>query len=161
MRAEVWQERARAHAERADALTAGYRARKATGERHAIEDFLFEYYNTRPSLLRRWHPGPGVVLEAGAEPAPHAAWRWYRTDDAGAVTLDAGAFLADRADTVRFVHRLLTATASRPLRPANQDRRKHRWRDSPERSALGERRGPASQIPATGRSLGAGATIQA
>jgi hypothetical protein len=112
---EVWQERARAHAERADALTAGHRARRATGERHAIEDFLFEYYNTRPSLLRRWHPGPGVVLDAGDRPPPHAAWRWYRTDDDGAVSLDVEAFVADRGDTVRFVHRLLTATASRPM----------------------------------------------
>jgi hypothetical protein len=113
VRAEVWQELTRLHAERADALTAGHRARKATGERHAIEDFLFEYYNTRPSLLRRWHPGPDVVLEPGERPAPHAGRRWYRTDD-GAVTLDVDAFLADRGDTVRFVHRLLTATASRP-----------------------------------------------
>jgi len=113
--AEDWRERARAHAERADALTAGHRARKATGQRHAIEDFLFEYYTTRPSLLRRWHPGPGVVLEAGTRAAPHAAWRWYRTDDDGAVRLDVDAFLTDRGDTVRFVSRLLAATASRPL----------------------------------------------
>nr|WP_246324189.1 3-methyladenine DNA glycosylase [Petropleomorpha daqingensis] len=96
-------------------MTAGHRARKAAGERHAIEDFLFEYYNTRPSLLRRWHPGPGVVLEPGSAPAPHAGWRWYRTDADGAVTLDLATFLADRGDTVRFVHRLLTATASRSL----------------------------------------------
>src|SRR3954467_2260297 len=93
VRAEVWQERARAHAERADALTAGHRARKARGERHAIEDFLFEYYNTRPSLVRRCHPGVGVGLEP---PAPHAAWRWYCTDDDGVVSLDVAAFLADR-----------------------------------------------------------------
>ena len=115
MPAEVWQERARAHAEQADALTAGHRARKARGERHAVEDFLYEYYNTRPSLLRRWHPGAGVVLEASHNgPAPHAGRRWYATDDDGAVRLDVAAFLADRGDTVRFVHRLLTATAARP-----------------------------------------------
>src|SRR3954463_15016431 len=113
VRAEVWQERSRAHAERADALTAGHRARKAAGQRHAIEDFLFEYYTTRPSLLRRWHPGAGIGLEPirdGA--APHAGWRWYRTDQ-DVVSLDVEAFLADRGDTVRFVRRLLTATAAR------------------------------------------------
>jgi hypothetical protein len=115
MPAEVWQERALLHAERADALTAGHRARKARGERHAVEDFLYEYHNTRPSLLRRWHPGTGVVLEASHNrPAPHAGRRWYATDDDGAVRLDAEAFVADRGDTVRFVHRLLTATAARP-----------------------------------------------
>ena len=115
MRAEVWQERARAHAVRADALTAGRRARKARGERHAVEDFLYEYYNTRPSLLRRWHPGAGVVLEPSPSgPAPHAGWRWYTTDDDGAVRLATRQFAADRGETVRFVRRLLAATATRP-----------------------------------------------
>jgi hypothetical protein len=48
------------------------------------------------------------------EPAPHSTWRWYTRDDDGAVRLDLHALLADRGDTVRFVHRLLTATAVRP-----------------------------------------------
>ena len=113
--ADVWTSRAARHAERADALTAGHRARRARGERHAIEDFLYEYYNTRPTLLRRWHPGAGTVLEAGPDgPAPHARWRWYAMAEDGAVALDRAAFLADRGDTVEFVQRLLRATASRP-----------------------------------------------
>lgn len=109
--ASQWAALARAHEERADALTAGYRARKATGEKHAVEDFLYTYYSTRPSLLRRWHPGVGVGLEG---PAPHATWRWYSVDGDGVVSLDRDAYMQDRADTVRFVHSLLTATASRP-----------------------------------------------
>ena len=107
---EVWTARSQAHAARVDALTAGARARRAAGTRHPVEDFLYEYYNTRPSLLRRWHPGPGVVLTG---PAPHADWRWY-TADGDVVRLDVDAFLADRGGTVGFVHRLLGATASRP-----------------------------------------------
>jgi hypothetical protein len=106
----VWTARSAAHAERADALTAGHRARRATGERHPVEDFLYEYYSTRPSVLRRWHPGAGTALAA---PAPHAAWRWYR-DDGDTVALDPAGYLADRGDTVAFVHRLLAATAARP-----------------------------------------------
>ena len=113
--ATEWTEQARAHADRADRLTAAHRARRAAGMRHAVEDFLFEYYNTRPSQLRRWHPGAGVALDpAPGGPAPQAAWRWYRTDSDGVVALDDGAFLTDRGDTVRFVARLLRATASRP-----------------------------------------------
>jgi hypothetical protein len=113
--APTWAARSSAHAERADALTAGHRARRSRGERHAVEDFLYEYYSTRPSLLRRWHPGAGVVLESGLDgPAPHAGRRWYATDEDGAVRLDVPAFLADRGDTVRFVQRLLSATAARP-----------------------------------------------
>jgi hypothetical protein len=109
-----WQERARAHAARADALTAGDRARRAAGQRHAVEDFLFEYYSTRPALLRRWQPGARVVLEPEGAAPPHAGRRWYATDADGGVALDVAAFLADRGDTVRFVHRLLSATAGRP-----------------------------------------------
>lgn len=103
------------HADRADRMTEGRRARAPRGEQHAIEDFLFTYYNTRPSLLRRWHPGAGADLEpANDGAAPHAAWRWYSTRDDGTVSLDIAAFMADRAATVHFIHRLLTATASRP-----------------------------------------------
>jgi hypothetical protein len=111
----TWAELSRLHAQRADALTAGHRARRSSGQRHPVEDFLYEYYNTRPSLLRRWHPGAGVALEqADGSPAPHAAWRWYATDARGRVGLDVGAYLADRQDTVVFIRGLLAATASRP-----------------------------------------------
>ena len=112
---EEWLPLAAAHAARADALTAGHRARRAAGERHPIDDFLYEYYGTRPAQLRRWHPGPGVVLRptANGEPAEQAGWRWYAVDDGGSVTLDVDAFLAGRGDTVRYVLALLAATASR------------------------------------------------
>jgi hypothetical protein len=114
LRHREWSTLAAEHVQRADELTAEHRTRRASGQRHAIEDFLFEYYNTRPSLLRRWHPGHGVRLEPspiGA--AQHASWRWYRTNPDGTVLLDVPALMADRGDTVRFIHRLLTATASR------------------------------------------------
>lgn len=109
--AATWQSLAEAHAARADAFTAGRRERRSRQQKHAIEDFLFEYYPVTPAVLRRWHPGVGVALES---PAPHAGWRWYRTSDDGTVTLDADAFVADRGDAVRFIHGLLTATLGRP-----------------------------------------------
>nr|WP_249670822.1 3-methyladenine DNA glycosylase [Cellulomonas wangleii] len=110
-----WRARADAHAARADELTAGHRARRSRHEKHAIEDFLFEYYPATPGQLRRWHPGAGVALAPEPDgPAPQGAWRWYRTDDDGTVCLDLAAFLDARGDTVRFVTGLLDATASRP-----------------------------------------------
>ncbi|MCC2309889.1 3-methyladenine DNA glycosylase [Cellulomonas chengniuliangii] len=113
--ASEWRRRAIAHQARADALTAPHRTRKASGERHPIDDFLYDYYTVKPSLLRRWHPGPGIVLAAAQDgPAEHAGWRWYRADDDGAVALDVAAFLADRGDTVAHIHELLAATAARP-----------------------------------------------
>ena len=116
----AWEPRAAAHAARADALTAVWREARDRGAKHAIEDFLFTYYPTRVSHLRRWHPGPGAVL---ADAAEHAGWRWYREvalrgDDGGAggtgATLDVDAFVADRGDTVRYVRALVSATAGRP-----------------------------------------------
>lgn len=113
--AVAWRAAADDHAARADALTAAHRDRRARGERHAVEDFLFEYYPAKPAQLRRWHPGAGVALAPGADgPAPQAGWRWYRADGDGVVALDLDAFLADRGDTVRYVHALLSATAARP-----------------------------------------------
>ncbi|PVU84245.1 3-methyladenine DNA glycosylase [Cellulomonas sp. WB94] len=113
--AAAWLPLAEAHAARADALTAAHRARKAARERHPIDDFLYDYYGTKPSLLRRWHPGAGVALGPTPDgPAEHAEWRWYTTDDDGTVVLDVQELLADRGDTVRYVHSLLTATADRP-----------------------------------------------
>lgn len=106
------------HAARADDLTAGWRVRRQSGEVHEIDDFLFTYYSTRPAQLRRWHPGAGVALADDAAPrselAERAAWRWHHRLPDGAVTLDVEAFLADREETVRHVHALLSATRARP-----------------------------------------------
>jgi hypothetical protein len=113
--AAAWLRDAAEHAARADGLTAGHRARRAAGQKHPVEDFLYEYYSLKPATLRRWHPGAGMRLAPGPDgPAPQAAWRWYTTDDDGAVRLDLEGFLADRGDTVRYVHDLLVATAGRP-----------------------------------------------
>ena len=113
---QTWVPLAQAHAERADQMTAGQRARKSRGEKHAIEDFLYDYYGTRPAQLRRWHPGVGAGLSPGpgAEP-PHAGWKWYRTFPDGVVTLDTKVFMQARGESVRYIHGLLTATASRPV----------------------------------------------
>ncbi|MGV8966922.1 MAG: 3-methyladenine DNA glycosylase [Cellulomonas sp.] len=114
--AAQWRRDEAAHAARAEMLTAAHRERRAAGSRHPIDDFLYDYYGTRPGQLRRWHPGAGVVLRpaTGEPPAEHASWRWYDVDDGGAVTLDVDAFLAERGDTIAYIRTLLLATASRP-----------------------------------------------
>jgi hypothetical protein len=113
--ADEWTALAGAHAARIGRWTAPHLDRRRRGEAHPVLDFLFTYYSETPGRLRRWHPGPHVVLApSSAGPAPHGSWRWYATDADGGVRLDVAAFLADRGDTVRFVRRLLAATASRP-----------------------------------------------
>src|SRR5690625_7237897 len=59
-----WRERERAHYARATALTAGHRERRARGEAHPVEDFLWTYYSLKPSHLHRWHPGAGKIGRA-------------------------------------------------------------------------------------------------
>ncbi|CCH80490.1 conserved hypothetical protein [Nostocoides japonicum T1-X7] len=107
-----WQRLEAAHEARVDALTAGHRTRRAEGRAHPVEDFLFVYYRHSPGRLRRWHPGPGVVLEEAAG-MPRAGWAHYVTDGAG-VRLDLDGFLRQRRPTVDFVRDLLSRTASRP-----------------------------------------------
>jgi hypothetical protein len=51
-----------AHEKRVEPWIAPRIKRASTGKRHPVDDFLFEYYPNRPSLLRRWHPGYGVAL---------------------------------------------------------------------------------------------------
>lgn len=112
--ADEWRAREAAHAERADALAAGHRARRARGESHPIEDFLFTYYSYSPTLLRRWHAGPGVEL-ADAAGTPRAAWRWYTAGATSAgLTVDVEAMHREKAPMLRAVERMLRLTASRP-----------------------------------------------
>lgn len=108
----VWQSRRAAHHTRVDEWLVGHRQRKQTGEAHPVEDFLFEYYSYRPHLLRRWHPGHGVVL-AGPSADEFLDLRDYHRVAAG-VALDGDAVLASRGRTVLFVRDLMRRTLDRP-----------------------------------------------
>ena len=125
--ARQWRAAQAAHEARVDALTAGHRARRERGQAHPVEDFLWVYYPYRPARLRRWHPGPHIVLEDAVLPdaAPEggeestgddrATWRHYTRDEAaGGTRLDLDAFRRDRGDLVCHVAALLDATAARP-----------------------------------------------
>ena len=117
LEAVAWLPALQAHAERADALTAAHRDRRSRGKKHAVEDFLFDYYSVRPGALRRWHPGVGVRLApdegTGSVLAHRARWRWHHLHADGTVALDTRAFLADRGDGARRLHTLLARTATR------------------------------------------------
>jgi len=106
---DEWGDREARHAERADDLTADRRYRAARGQTHPVDDFLYTYYSYKPSVLRRWHPGAGVVL---AQATNRAGWRWYRAEGDGA-TVDDAAFGAERAALLRAIGGILRSTASR------------------------------------------------
>jgi hypothetical protein len=107
---EEWRARQAAHEARVEALVGDHLERRQAGRAHPVHDFLFSYYSFKPSQLRRWHPGLGVIL-AGDAP-PHATWSGYVTGADG-VTVGT-AVVEKRAATVAWVRGLLAATASRP-----------------------------------------------
>jgi hypothetical protein len=108
-----WRAREAAHHARLEPVTAAHLQRRVRGERHPVVDFLFDYYGQTPARLRRWHPGPGVVLE-GAARDPRARWTHMRAER-DAVVLDAASFVAARGKALTFVRVLLGRTLERPI----------------------------------------------
>jgi len=115
---EEWRARADAHARRVDAYVVPHLARRESGVKHPVFDFLFTYYSQRPARLRRWHPGFGVAL---ADAPEYAALKGYRvecapgSDRQGAAhsTRVATAYVESQGPLIERLHALLTATADR------------------------------------------------
>lgn len=79
------------------------------GQRHPIEDFLFEYYAYRPGQLLRWHPGLGFLLEGGEEYLPHKGY--IQTPDG--VTTDSRSLPPHRVQSMRWLQGMLEASMAR------------------------------------------------
>jgi len=71
---DAWSERAEAHRHRAEQWIQPHLARRARGEKHPVDDFLWEYYDLTPGRLARWHPGLGVALADAPEYAALGAY---------------------------------------------------------------------------------------
>ncbi|QMW65149.1 3-methyladenine DNA glycosylase [Mumia sp. ZJ1417] len=112
-----WRARADAHRERAEPYVAGRLARRGRGEKHPVDDFLFEYYGYKPARLTRWHPGVGVLL--GGDASEYAALGSYRTVDLPEGRTAVGADvsrLASRREGMEWIRGLLAMTAGRTAR---------------------------------------------
>jgi hypothetical protein len=113
-----WRARRAAHEARVAVWLTPHQARTARGEKHPVHDFLFHYYAFRPSWLRRWHPGPDVVL-TGAGAREFLARPGYRlVAEAGAgetaVSVDPAALSPGRREFAGWLRRLLDAMRTRP-----------------------------------------------
>ena len=106
----AWRARAERHDRRVAAWTEPHLRRRSRGERHPVEDFLWEYYSYSPGALRTWHPGWGVTLTGDV--AGFGGVRGYLVDGDGA-RVDPALALR-RADQVRWTRELLLATNARP-----------------------------------------------
>ncbi|HIX00004.1 MAG TPA: 3-methyladenine DNA glycosylase [Candidatus Nesterenkonia stercoripullorum] len=117
----------REHQERVSTYTSDFLARRHTGKKHPVEDFLFTYYSHSPGQLSRWHAGAGTVVvdssdSSGTSDSGRASGKFYtRTavtapsgEDLGGVTVDVVRFRAERASIIDFARRLLSTTARKP-----------------------------------------------
>jgi hypothetical protein len=109
---QTWLPRRAAHVARVDGWLQQHRERRSRAVKHPVEDFLFEYYNLKPSQLRRWHPGHGVTL-SGAAADELLGWRGYVRVERG-VTVDTAAVVAARHDRLHRMRRILLGTNERP-----------------------------------------------
>ena len=107
-----WQARQAAHEARVRAWTEPHQERSARGEKHPVHDFLFTYYSYRPAWLRRWHPGPGVVL-AGEAARAFLRWPEYR-ERGGGVAVDPATLPPQRREFVSWLEGLLAGMQARP-----------------------------------------------
>jgi len=107
-----WRARQRAHETRVRAWTDPHQTRAARGEKHPVYDFLFTYYAFRAAWLRRWHPGPDVVL-VGDTAREFLHWPEYHATAQG-VGIDPTTLLPHRRQFLVWLRELLTATQTRP-----------------------------------------------
>ena len=107
-----WLARRSDHETRVRAWTDPHQARTARGEKHPVYDFLFSYYAFRAAWLRRWHPGPDVIL-AGESARDFLRWPEYR-ETADGVSLDPATLPLHRRDFVVWLRDLLATMQTRP-----------------------------------------------
>ncbi len=108
-----WLPRSAAHEARVDAWVVPHLERRRRGEKHPVEDFLFDYYHQSPAKLRRWSPGLGTVLAGPEALARYADLAdWAVTADGTGVSPDPGR-LGRHHRRVADARRLLRATAGR------------------------------------------------
>lgn len=122
MREDEWQRRAAQHAHRTRPWVDARLSRRAQGRKHAIDDFLFDYYPFSPAKLSRWHPGFGVILEGPSADSYLSVPGYVRTGMG--VTAEVTC-LAVRRPRLDLAIRILTGTAAR--RPVTGCFGLHEW----------------------------------
>lgn len=117
LNAEQWQAAVSAHTEAVDQRVDAHLHRRRRGERHPVEDFLFEYYSLRPGQLRRWQPGVATVLLDAQEWLDQPGFVSRPDIAAEAVAVDPRCFisgdLAHRRTGAAAIGRLLRSTSAR------------------------------------------------
>jgi hypothetical protein len=104
-----WRPLAEAHHDRVDAWTRPHLRRRSRHETHPVEDFMWTYYSYPAKALRAWHPGWGVQVTGNVQEVADVRG-WVAQGDQALID---PALPSTRADQVREIHALLTATNGR------------------------------------------------
>lgn len=107
-----WRARQSAHEQRVRTWTDPHQLRAGRGEKHPVVDFLFSYYAFRPAWLRRWHPGPDVIL-TGECSREFLRWPEYHAVPDG-IALNLATLPPHRHAFVAWLRDLLAAMQTRP-----------------------------------------------
>ncbi|TYP92736.1 hypothetical protein LX73_2100 [Fodinibius salinus] len=107
---EDWQQQKAQHQRQIGNLIDDYLQRRSQQQKDPVMDFLFEYYAFRPSYLKSWSPGLGVLLIDGSL----EDWRFNEmgTID-GNSFLDIDHFDRDRISALKWIINVLEQSAER------------------------------------------------
>lgn len=102
---EQWQSRREAHLARVAVLADAFVQRRSRGEKHAVHDFLFTYYNFSPAKLKQWIPPLGVSVEVLEEDVVEMPWllKVPVIHEAGLLRLDDRTMSPHLRDLARWV----------------------------------------------------------
>lgn len=110
-----WNALSDAHFERASTFTKESRRRRDKGEKHPVDDFLFDYYPYPIALVEQWQPGLSVTLElTPGEPIPPVFLRKSYSHTTKACFLDPSSITQKEIDRFQYIRDLLTATQGQP-----------------------------------------------
>ena len=104
-----WQAALNSHAARLAPFVEAHRARRSRGHKHAVWDFLWEYYSFKPAQLLGWSPGFNVELQDGAAIFNGKFWK----STGNGAMLDTNQFPLHRLEGAREILNLLEQTAAR------------------------------------------------
>ena len=127
--ASLWRAQAQAHEQMVSRYVDPHLERRAAGQAHPVEDFLFDYYTLKPGQFKRWHPGAGFILGDAPEYLERKFYRAatlneleaagvdsetarYQVDNGLAATVDVEDFVERRSTALDFTLQILGNTAS-------------------------------------------------
>ncbi|WP_445665745.1 3-methyladenine DNA glycosylase [Fodinibius sp. AD559] len=119
---DQWRTQKNDHYQKISDLIDDYLERRSHQKKDPVLDFLFEYYAFRPSYLKRWSPGLGILLIDGTS----HNWQFdeMETTD-GDSFLDISYFDDDRISSVKWILNVLEQSLSR--RPSFGCFGMHEW----------------------------------